>query len=163
MREFRHGKDTPKFPYHYTMCGLDDIYLVSGYEPVETDYGSGVIIQHQDELHRAIAMHLATSKKALAGKELRFLRKQMDLTQTDLADLLRVTDQTVARWEKGEADVSGPADLLVRVLFLAQISERVNAFKLAGELRSMMDERPGNRQLFKPTRAGWKPIAVGAN
>jgi hypothetical protein len=32
---------------------------------------------------------------------------------------LRVTDQTVARWEKGETTIPGVAGQMLRVLFLA--------------------------------------------
>jgi DNA-binding transcriptional regulator YiaG len=35
-------------------------------------------------LHRAIGAFLVTEKKVLSGKELRFIRKEMDLTQAEL-------------------------------------------------------------------------------
>ena len=43
----------------------------------------------------------------------------MDLTQADLASKVRVDDQTVARWEKGKCKLPGPADLALRMTFLA--------------------------------------------
>ena len=43
----------------------------------------------------------------------------MELTQAELGAKLRVTDQTVARWEKGETTIPGVADQMLRVLFLA--------------------------------------------
>ncbi|HEY6456016.1 MAG TPA: hypothetical protein VIY90_12130 [Steroidobacteraceae bacterium] len=65
-------------PLHYNWSGLDDVYLVSGYEKIPTDEGDDIIIQDLDGLHRAIADHFTFTKKALNGKEVRFLRKQMD-------------------------------------------------------------------------------------
>jgi putative transcriptional regulator len=146
-------------PYHYTMCGLDDIYLISGYERASTDYGSGVIIQDMDGLHRAIGEHLAESKKALNGKEVRFLRHEMDLTQAHLGAWLGVTDQTVARWEKGDCEIPGPAQMLLRVLYLEHVSKRVDARALAEYLHNM-DEPATDKQLFQPTDDGWQAIAA---
>jgi putative transcriptional regulator len=40
--------------YHYTECGLDNIYLLNGFDPVETPRGKGVTIRNIDGLHRAI-------------------------------------------------------------------------------------------------------------
>jgi DNA-binding transcriptional regulator YiaG len=145
--------------YHYTMCGLDDIYLTSGYERTDTDYGSGVTIHDMDGLHRAIGEHLVFAKKALNAKEVRFLRHGMDLSQAQLGDLLRVTDQTVARWEKGEVDIPGPADLILRALYLGVVSGKVDVRKLAEQLRAM-DESAAGKQLFTPTERGWRPIAA---
>jgi DNA-binding transcriptional regulator YiaG len=142
------------------MCGLDDIYLVSGYELADSDYGSGVVIHDLDGLHRAIGLHLAVEKKALNQKEVRFLRHEMDLTQAQLGDLLRVSDQTVARWEKGEVPIPGPAEMLLRVLYLGHVSKKVDVRKLAEDLRAMDDEPMTGKQLFKPTEHGWEAIAA---
>ena len=140
--------------YHYTLCGLDDVYLVNGYERKSTPYGDGVVVQNMDELHRAIGEHLVCSKKTLTGKELRFLRHEMDLTQAHLGDLLRVTDQTIARWEKGEVPIQGPADLLLRALYLGHISRKFDVRVLAETLRTV-DAATEDKQLFTPTEHGW--------
>ncbi len=159
MKEFRYAGAASKAPYHYTLCGLDDIYLVSGYDRATTEYGDGVVIHDMDGLHRAIGEHLVTSKKALNPKEIRFLRHEMDLTQAELGDLLRVTDQTVARWEKSECPIPGPAELLVRVLYLGHVAKKVDVRKLAEQLRQM-DDATTSKQLFAPTEHGWQPIAA---
>ncbi len=67
-------------------------------------------IENLDALWKAIAMHLVTKQKVLAPKELRFLRERMGLTQAELGARLRVSDQTVARWEKGKGE-PGPGDI----------------------------------------------------
>ena len=154
MNTFRHRGKPEKPPYRYTMCGLDDIYLAGGYDETETDYGSGVIIHHMDELHSAIGFYLATSKKTLNGKEIRFLRHQMDLTQAQLGDILRVTDQTVARWEKGEVPIPGPEDLLIRMVYLGHVSKTVDVRVLAESLRKV-DATPSDKLVFTPTEEGW--------
>jgi putative transcriptional regulator len=58
------------------------------------------------------------NQKMLSPKEVRFLRGQMEKTQAEVATLLRVDDQTIARWEKGKVKLSGTADIAFRMLFL---------------------------------------------
>jgi len=107
-------------PLHYTECGLDDVYLVNGFTREMVDGEEYLTIEHLDGLWKAIGLCLVTSRKILAPKEIRFLREHMEMTQARLGGFLRVSDQTVARWEKGETKlVPGPADFMLRVLFLA--------------------------------------------
>jgi DNA-binding transcriptional regulator YiaG len=117
-----------------------------------------VSIQNLDGLHRAIGEHLAKHKKALNGSEIRFLRKQMDISQDQLAEILAVTDQTVARWEKQETEITGPAELLLRVIYLTEILEHVNPRELAAKLREL-DSGPKDRQVFQSTSEGWQAAA----
>ncbi len=154
MKTFRHCEKPERALYQYTMCGLDDIYLVGGYDEVPTEYGKGVVVHDMDDLHHAIGVHLATSKKTLSGKEIRFLRHHMDVTQAQLGDVLRVTDQTVARWEKGEIPIPGPEDLLLRIVYLWHVCKKVDVRRLAEALRET-DAEPSEKLVFKPTGDGW--------
>lgn len=154
----KHRGKPDKEPYRYTMSGLDDIYLCGGYDRVKTDYGDAVVIHHMDDLHRVIGLYLTQSKKTLDGKEIRFLRHQMDLTQAELGDILRVTDQTVARWEKGEVLIPGPEDLLLRAVFLGHTLKAVDVRALAEALRAA-DSSPSERLVFAPTDEGWRKVA----
>jgi len=52
----------------------------------------------------------------MSGKELRFLRTEMGMTQAELGQLLHRDAQTIARWEKGEIPIDGNADTVVRKL-----------------------------------------------
>jgi putative transcriptional regulator len=104
-------KDQPiSKPYHYRECGLDDVYLLNGYRKEKTPYGNGVAVEDEDELLHVIALSLVHERPLLSGKELRFLRRRMDMTQSELAKVLRTDVQTIARWEKGRTKISGPAD-----------------------------------------------------
>src|SRR5690349_8978096 len=87
-------------PYHYTECGLSNIYLLNGFTLDEYDGEQYVSVENLDGLWKAIGLDIVTGRKLISGKEVRFLRGQMDLTQSELGALLRVDDQTVARWEK---------------------------------------------------------------
>jgi transcriptional regulator with XRE-family HTH domain len=106
-------------PLHYTACGLDDVYLVNGFTREVVDGEEYLTIENLDGLWKAIGLSLMT-RKILAPKEIKFLRDHMGFTQAQLGARLRVSDQTIARWEKGEVKlIPGPADLILRVLFLA--------------------------------------------
>ena len=85
--------------YHYTECGLSNIYLINGYKIIETNQGQAFSINDMDGLHKAIAMFLVSSKKDFSGAEIRFIRHEMLMSQDTLAHLLGVSDQTIRRWE----------------------------------------------------------------
>jgi putative transcriptional regulator len=102
--------------YHYRECGLPNVYLLNGYREIETPYGRGVSIEDVEGLHMAIAHALVEEKPSLTGPEARFIRKLLELTQTQLAALLGVEDQSVRRWEK-LARVPKQADHGLRLVF----------------------------------------------
>ena len=48
--------------------------------------------------------------------DLKSLRKQLGLSQAELAEALQVqSDRTVRKWEAGERDIPGPAQVLLRL------------------------------------------------
>jgi putative transcriptional regulator len=152
---WRYRGEGDKPPLHYTECGLDDVYLVSGYEIDRTHYGEALSVKNVDQLHKAIGCYLASQKKTLSGKELRFLRKQMDLTQSELGKLLGLGSQQVARWEKGENDISGPADLLLRAYYIQHAGGKLNLQSLAQRLEET-DAPMNDKSYFEPTAQGWR-------
>jgi len=102
--------------YHYKECGLPYIYLADGYKLEEGPFGETVSIADVDNLHRAIARWVVENVPALNGRELRFLRLEMGLTQGHLADLLGVTEQTVSLAERNpEKALPGYTDRLLRI------------------------------------------------
>lgn len=117
----RRGSAPCEAPLLYRGAGLDGIYLCNGFEREEIDGEWFTYIEDVEGLHRAIGLHLVEAHKELAPREIRFLRNAMDVTQADLARLLGVDTQTVARWEKGQTTMPGPADRYFRVRFLAAI------------------------------------------
>lgn len=156
---WRHKGEADKAPLHYTACGLDDVYLVSGYEVEKTSEGDGISIKKIDQLHKAIGCYLAKKKKVLSGKELRFLRKQMDLSQAELGALVGLTSQQVARWEKGESEISGAADVVLRLLFIEHAGGRINMRDLVETLNEM-DSSINEKFFFEKTSKGWESKAA---
>jgi putative transcriptional regulator len=149
--------------YHYKESGLDNIYLVNGFDFIDTPHGRAVNIRNIDGLHRAIGLMLAREKQNLTGKEFRFLRHEMGLTQRDLAAILRVDVQSVARWEKGQTKrpIDGPAQGLIRVMYEQYIggNERiVDPIKRLAELDEIINDGEVDEDIsFEDTEEGWQP------
>jgi len=127
-------------PYHYKECGLDNVYLTNGFSFDELDGETYVSIKNVDGLWKAIGMNLVTRQKTLSPSEIRFLRGQINMTQSELAGYLRVDDQTVARWEKNKTKLPGPADLGIRVLFLLSDVAQPEGKEYVAKFREMIKD-----------------------
>jgi putative transcriptional regulator len=141
--------------YHYKSCGLDNIYLVNGFDVHETADGKTYGIHNFDELHKAIAIGIAKKAAPLTGKEFRFLRVELDLSQKSMGDLMEKSEQTIANWEKGNRRISRLADAAIRNLYLDSIGEG----EIGGLLKKLaqLDRRIHEYQLqLEETKEGWK-------
>jgi putative transcriptional regulator len=146
---------THKGMLHYTACGLDYVYLANGFRREETAYGPGSAIDDIDGLHAAIAADIVHHRATLAGPEIRFLRKELDLTQSALAHFLGVDVQTVARWEKGQSEIPGPADRLVRLLYLDHKGGSQAAREVLEALSELGDDHHQSRS-FEEADGAWR-------
>jgi transcriptional regulator with XRE-family HTH domain len=111
------GQPLDGTPLHYTVSGLDYVYLLNGFN-IENDpeHGRIVSVEAEDDLLRAIGFHIICQEGPMTGKEIRFLRKQMGLTQDQLAAHLGVNVQSVANYEKGRT-LPPTSDRLIRFVF----------------------------------------------
>ncbi|MDE2119906.1 MAG: hypothetical protein KGJ64_04375 [Betaproteobacteria bacterium] len=104
--------------HQFTDGGLDNVWLLNGFEIRNTPHGDGVIIHHLDELIREVCLALARSPAALSGIEFRYLRAAgLKQSQAGLAQLLGNDEQSVARWEK-TGKIPAWADKMLRVFYL---------------------------------------------
>ncbi len=120
--------------YNYRECGLDNIKLVNGYEIEESPYGSAVSIRNMKELHKAIGLEIINKDGRITNKELRFIRKELGLSQKLLADTLSVTEITVRKWEAGENNINGTADKLLRALYKGSIDPNSPVQEMVAQL-----------------------------
>jgi DNA-binding transcriptional regulator YiaG len=156
------GKGLAPKPYHYKECGLDNVFLANGYELEECDGEMYVSVENVDGLWKAVGLHLVTTRKVFSPKEIRFLRRQMDYTQVELARKLRVDEQTVARWEKAKAKLPGPADLSLRTLYLSSdVAQPEGREILQGWIELVedlieQDEPTDTSAIFAPGAHGWE-------
>jgi DNA-binding transcriptional regulator YiaG len=145
--------------YHYKGAGLNNVYLTNGYR--EITYGDEVAVSVMDVggLHKAIATHLICQSGKLSGKEIRFLRNEIDLPQGALAGLLGVDVQTFANWEKGTHKMHGAADRLMRIYVGSRLLNRRGKVGKLLEEYSALTNHIEERLLFQETAAGWKEAA----
>lgn len=103
--------------YHYKGCGLPNVWLVNGFTERDTPYGPAVAIADIDGLHRTIGLEIIGKPGRFSPEEVRFLRKEMDLSQRALAECLQLKEITVRNWER-KGCPKGPAQILLRMLYL---------------------------------------------
>ena len=140
------GEDLLAAPYRYDACGLDYIFLLNGMTMRDTPYGFMVTIKNIHGLHRAIGLRIIEKAMPMAGAEFRFLRKQMGLTQRQLATWMRTTDQMVANYERNKAE-PGPADAFVRMTYLLHIAPEATR---ADVLKPIIDQMVEGRHAKLP-------------
>lgn len=146
--------------YHYQESGLDNVYLDGGVTVHKTPYGDGVSIEEVNGLHRAIGRQLVETPAPINGAELRFLRAEMDLTQSRLAALLGAMEQTLRIWEKhSDKAIPGSADRLLRVLYLEHVGAGAAARPIVERLADLNQAEKGELRLTR-TKTGWEAHAL---
>lgn len=110
--------------YQYIESGLKNIWLENGYTVKATPYGEAVSIQDVPGLHRLIGSIIAQRPK-LSGPELRFLRKEMGMSQKALADFVGSSEQSVSLWER-RGNIPQAEDRLVKLAYLETINKDGN-------------------------------------
>lgn len=107
--------------HHYTECGLMNVFI-SGIEVQTDDDGDEVIIVPAvNELHHVIAAGIIGHAKGISGEELRFLRTEMGMTQSELSKVVTRDKQTIGRWERGEIEIDSPSETLIRKLAIEKL------------------------------------------
>jgi transcriptional regulator with XRE-family HTH domain len=152
------GRKVVREPHHYRACGLDDVYLLNGFTVEETDYGRGVSVHNEEDLHRAIGLRVISDKKPVSAREFRFLRKQMGFTQEQLGKRLRVDAQTVARYEKDQTAIPGSTDAVMRFLYAVYLIPEQQRMEVLKELAEELEDRESNSgraMYFRQTNHGW--------
>lgn len=153
--QFTDGKITG---YHFTQCGLDYVYLLNGYELEEDpDYGTLFSLHDSDALHREIASNIVLHKKTLTWQEMRFLRKEIGLTQEDMAHYLSKSLRQYQRYEQKGEPVPGEIQSLMRILYWDYHVKTPSIIEMLEELEKSKDS---DQQLYMQLNSdGWKVAA----
>lgn len=104
--------------------GLPNVFLSSGFAVEGNGDTETVSYADLDELHSCIAQAIATRNKPLTAAELRFLRKQLGLTQEEVGALGGKSGQAVAKWEKAQLPVPTAEGNLLRLVWLHRYARR---------------------------------------
>ena len=101
--------------YRYTECGLDNV-IIKGAHFLSDDAGETCItIPNVNGLHQAIACGIIRRQSGMSGRELRFLRTAMGMTQAELAAMVHRENIAVSRWERGECPIDSNAEAVIRI------------------------------------------------
>ncbi len=144
--------------YHYTSSGLSNVWLRNGFTVKETTYGKAVSVHDIEGLHKVIGLYIVKNIPVLGGEEIRFLRKELDFTQLQLANLLGVSETTMRNWENDRQQMAHAAALVLRLIYIDYVNN--------GTVRELVD-RIGqiNREShfkeieLEETEAGWRTAA----
>jgi len=145
--------------YHYLESGLRNVYLRNGYKLSKSPYGDTVAIQDLPGLHKALAMKLVMKPAKLSGTEIRFLRKEMELSQASLCAMLGVNVQTLAAWEKGGTKITAPSDKLLRLVVKGTYSGTVPVLKIIEALNNMDLQQHESKLVFREEGNKWVAAA----
>ena len=159
--------------YHYVECGLNDVYLLNGFERQESPRGSTVSIRDVDMLHKAIGLFLCNQRKDLNGKEIRFLRLELLMPQAKMARYLRVSEQTIYRWETGKCRMPKAAESILRLLYreqqengggsikecLKEIADLEDEIDRIQEMNFSLEQEPSSKRPTSGASLHWKLAA----
>jgi DNA-binding transcriptional regulator YiaG len=151
--------------HHFTDGGLDNIWLANGYTEHKTSYGKGVSIHDLDGLVRALCLNLVQKPHKLNGKEFRYLRQALLLSQGSVAALFGCTEQTVSLWER-HGRVPLWADKLLRMTYIGNVQENTTVKELIDRM-NFVDRVVNQKVVLHETAEGWEsslsvPEAIAA-
>ncbi len=118
--------------------------------PMKKVIGEWVIDINLNALQLFVFKGLIHKPSPLTGRELRFMRKFMDLTTEDLGKKLGVTHATVVKWEKEQSNMSLVQDVYIRMLFMGMLKDM--------EINSIFKEI--NPETLAESKVSKKPFAV---
>ena len=111
-------------PADYPESGLDTVQLVN--LPVWTCENGHEEFQIPavEQLHRLLINMIIRKPAAVAGTEIRFLRKELGLSAKQFAERIFLTPEHLSRLETGDRTIQRRTDLLVRLYIAGAVSVR---------------------------------------
>ena len=106
--------------HHMTGLGLSNIYLCNGFTIENSDGDETIAYENLTGLYFEISRAIASKPFTLRAEEFRFVRKQLHMSQSEVAALFDKSDQAVAKWEKGLLPVPKAESTLLKIFWLSQ-------------------------------------------
>jgi DNA-binding transcriptional regulator YiaG len=118
----------------YTDSGLDNVTIRGVHLTMDDSGEECVIIRNINGLHKAIAHGIVTRQCSMGGKELRFLRTELGMTQAELANMLHREPLAISRWEREELPIDANAEAIVRLYAIQtlELPENASVKEIAG-------------------------------
>lgn len=120
------------------------IVMNAAQELVEDNEVIGVRVPDLEGLARSVAVTRALCPLALAGAEIRFMRRVLNMTQKQFAEALEIgTPETVSRWEHSAKGMGGYTEKLIRALVVMALAPDVPGVRVAPDavLRLHIEQR----------------------
>jgi YgiT-type zinc finger domain-containing protein len=150
--------------YRYVESGLDSVVLRNVLVFHCKNCGASVPqIVAANILHRWIVIRLLTKEYRLSGAEVRFLRKAVGYSATELAKMAGTSKQVVSRWEN-RSSLGQDSDRLVRLLCahkmmrdaLLGVDPLVNKDQLLAEAQELVSNMEDTLKKLHKKKAGKK-------
>lgn len=149
--------------YHYTECGLDNVYLTNGFDITKNDDDEEIFIHDIHGLHKAIGFSIIFKQGLLIGNEIKFIRTTLDFSQTRLSKILGCSYQTILLWEKDKTPISKTADRLLKIIFFEYLNPENDRkiYDLINEIADYDAESPPTQQkmIFEESFDKWYMVA----
>jgi putative zinc finger/helix-turn-helix YgiT family protein len=102
--------------YQYKLSGLPNVFLKGVLQGTCPQCGAvSVSIPRPQQLSRVIRDVLIKKSGMLTGAEIRYLRKSIGFDQQQMADMLKVSRETISRMESDSVEPSDKMDLTIRL------------------------------------------------
>ena len=120
------------------------IVMNAAQEMVEDGEVMGIRVPDLEGLARAIAVARALCPLSLAGAEIRFMRRVLDMTQKQFAAALEIENaETISRWENSTKGMGGYTEKLIRALIVMTLAPQVPGVRVPPDavLRLQIQQR----------------------
>lgn len=137
-------------PYNYPIGGLQvKILGIPQYTCNECGEEFSTV-PNPEALHKLIGLEICKNKKGLLlPEEIVFLRKELSLNATGLANVLGVDPSTLSRWENGKKPIGEGYDRMLRMSYLTCFNELCPKEMKCDKLLSLFSDLPQKRRPVK--------------
>lgn len=116
--------------------------------PMKKVVGEWVIDINLNALQLLVFKELIHKPSSLTGREIRFMRKFMDLTTEELGKMLGVTHAAVVKWEKEQSKMSQVQEIYIRMRLSSMLMDReINAIFKDITPETLTEARESNKPL----------------
>ncbi len=146
--------------HEYEVAGLPYPVVLVGV-PIERCSACGeetVTIPDPEGLHRLLALNIVEADRPLLPEEVRFLRKLLDKSAEDMANVMGVDAKTLSRWENGKQKMGKVAERLLRLLIHQKLAPESATFA-EDVFPRLHDEGEAGPVKFSPSDGGWNQAA----
>jgi transcriptional regulator with XRE-family HTH domain len=99
------------------------------------------------------------NKPQLDGEEVKFLRKELDLPQSDMAQFLGVSESSIRAWENDRSEISEPAERILRLIYREHIAGDGSVRGIIEHISKLNRDIHEEKLEFEESSEGWRTAA----